>query len=92
MGADDWYPERQGFDENYGGCDYGQPPSYYDPFSNKRLKGINGLPGKKKGQYLTDRECDEALGFISRKMELLLLQEEKIASFEFGRPVIVNYI
>jgi arylsulfatase A len=66
LGADDWYPERQGFDENYGGCDYGQPPSYYDPFSNKRLEGINGLPGKKKGQYLTDRECDEALGFISR--------------------------
>ena len=50
LGADDWYPERQGFDENYGGCDYGQPPSYYDPFSNKRLEGINGLPGKKKGQ------------------------------------------
>ena len=66
LGADDWYPDRQGFDENYGGCDYGQPPSYYDPLSNKRLKGINGLPGKKKGQYLTDRECDEALGFISR--------------------------
>ena len=69
LGADDWYPEKQGFDENYGGCDYGQPPSYYDPFHNKRLDGIYGLPGRKKGQYLTDREADEALGFIGRNKE-----------------------
>ena len=48
LGADDWYPEKQGFDENYGGCDYGQPPSYYDPFNNKRLDGIYGLPGTEK--------------------------------------------
>ena len=66
LGADNWYPEKQGFDENYGGCDYGQPPSYYDPFTNKKLNGIYGLPGKKNGQYLTDRECDEALNFIKR--------------------------
>jgi len=25
LGADDWYPEKQGFDVNIGGCDYGQP-------------------------------------------------------------------
>lgn len=52
LGADNWYPEKQGFDENYGGCDYGQPPSYYDPFTNKRLNGIYGLPGKKKRSVL----------------------------------------
>ena len=69
LGADDWYPEKQGFDENYGGCDYGQPPSYYDPFNNKRLDGIYGLPGREKGQYLTDREGDEALGFIARNKD-----------------------
>jgi arylsulfatase A len=69
LGADDWYPEKQGFDENYGGCDYGQPPSYYDPFNNKRLEGIHGLPGREKGQYLTDREADEALGFINRNKD-----------------------
>ncbi|MCP4848059.1 MAG: sulfatase [Verrucomicrobiaceae bacterium] len=69
LGADDWYPEKQGFDENYGGCDYGQPPSYHDPFNNKRLEGIYGLPGRKKGQYLTDRESDEALGFIERNKD-----------------------
>lgn len=69
LGADDWYPEKQGFDENYGGCDYGQPPSYYDPFNNKRLDGIFGLPSRKKGQYLTDRETDEAIGFIDRNKD-----------------------
>ena len=66
LGADAWYPEKQGFDENYGGCDYGQPPSYYDPFINTKLNGIYGLPSKKNGQYLTDRECDEALSFIGK--------------------------
>ena len=69
LGADDWYPEKQGFDENYGGCDYGQPPSYFDPFKNKRLDGIYGLPGKKQGQYLTDRECDEAVMFIKKNRQ-----------------------
>jgi arylsulfatase A len=69
LGAEDWYPEKQGFDENYGGCDYGQPPSYHDPFSNRKLAGIHGLPGREKGQYLTDREADEALGFIGRNKD-----------------------
>ncbi len=66
LGADDWYPEKQGFEFNFGGCDYGQPPSYYDPFANGRLDGIHGLPPRKPGQYLTDREADEAIGFIRR--------------------------
>ena len=69
LGADNWYPEKQGFDENYGGCDYGQPPSYFDPFKNKRLDGIYGLPGKKQGQYLTDRECNEAVMFIKKNRQ-----------------------
>ena len=69
LGADNWYPEKQGFDENYGGCDYGQPPSYFDPFKNKRLDGIYGLPGKKQGEYLTDRECDEAVMFIKKNRQ-----------------------
>ncbi len=65
LGDDDWYPQRQGFDFNFGGCDYGQPPSYFDPFQNKRLSvGIPHLPPRKKGEYLTDREADEAVNFI----------------------------
>ncbi|MCP4374779.1 MAG: sulfatase [bacterium] len=64
LGADDWYPERQGFDQNIGGCDYGQPPSYFDPYKNNRLADIPTLKPRKKGEYLTDREGDEAVNFI----------------------------
>jgi len=64
LGPDDWYPERQGFDHNFGGCDYGQPPSYFDPYKNRRLANIPTLKPRKKGEYLTDREGDEAVNFI----------------------------
>jgi arylsulfatase A-like enzyme len=70
LGADEWYPDQQGFDFNYGGCDYGQPPSYFDPFNQPNSKkpmlkaGIPGLPGRSKGEYLSDREADEAVNFI----------------------------
>ncbi len=64
LGPDDWFPESQGFDFNFGGCDYGQPPSYFDPYKRKNQDGIHGLPGRREGEYLTDREADEAVGFI----------------------------
>ena len=70
LGADDWYPQKQGYKFNYGGCDYGQPPNYFDPFNNPKHRhpmireGIPHLPGRKKGQYLSDREADEAVAFI----------------------------
>ena len=66
LGMDDWYPRHQGFDENRGGCDYGQPPSYFDPYKNRRLSGIPHLEPRKVGEYLTDREADEAVDFIER--------------------------
>ena len=67
LGDDAWYPQHQGFDENHGGCDYGQPPSYFDPYTNRRLaQGIPHLKPRKKGEYLTDRETDEAVSFIRR--------------------------
>ena len=65
LGPDDWFPEKQGFDFNFGGCDYGQPPSYFDPYKRKNQDGIHGLPARKEGEYLTDREADEAVGFIT---------------------------
>jgi len=70
LGDDAWYPERQGFDENRGGCDYGQPPSYFDPYNQPNHKhemirnGIPGLPGRKEGEYLTKREADETESLI----------------------------
>jgi arylsulfatase A-like enzyme len=72
LGADEWYPQQQGFDFNYGGCDYGQPPSYFDPYSQPDHRhemiraGIPNLPSRKPGEYLTDREADEAVSFIQQ--------------------------
>ena len=51
LGDEAWYPEKQGYDENFGGCDYGQPPSFFDPYNNPKHKhptiraGIHKLPG-----------------------------------------------
>jgi arylsulfatase A len=70
LGDDAWYPTGQGYDKNFGGCDYGQPPSYFDPFHQPNSKhamlrdGIPGLPGRKAGEYLTHREADETLQLI----------------------------
>lgn len=64
LGADDWYPDRQGFDLNIGGCDFGQPPSYFDPYFKKKQGNIPTLKSRKEGEYLTDREADEAEQFI----------------------------
>ena len=64
LGADDWYPDRQGFDFNIGGCDYGQPPTYFDPYYRKGQGDIPTLKPRRRGEYLTDREADEAVRFI----------------------------
>ncbi|QDU88444.1 Arylsulfatase [Pirellulimonas nuda] len=72
LGDPDWYPEKQGYQENRGGCDYGQPPSYFDPFHQPNSadaslrSGIYHLPGKQPGQFLTHREADEAEALIRR--------------------------
>ena len=70
LGDPDWYPTKQGFTENRGGCDYGQPPSYFDPYNQPKGRhesvraGIHRLPGRKPGEFLTHREADEALALI----------------------------
>ncbi len=71
LGGRGHLPEDQGFDENHGGWDYGQPPSYFDPYVQKpRLPmGIPTLEPRNPGEYLTDREADEAVGFIERNRD-----------------------
>ena len=56
LGDDAWYPGHQGFDENHGGCDYGQPPSYFDPYRNPRLpEGIPTLAPRRSDGGLSMR-------------------------------------
>lgn len=64
LGPENWSPQKQGFDINIGGCDYGQPPTYFSPFSTSRSKAPPGLPEKTPNEYLTEREADEAVQFI----------------------------
>ena len=54
----DWHPEHYGFDSNIGGCAYGQPRPWFDPYRNGTIKD------RKEGEYLTDRLGDEAVSFI----------------------------
>jgi len=72
LGDDPWYPEHQGYEINIGGCDYGQPPTYFDPFQlpkskNRMLQqGIPGIESRKPNEFLTDREVDEAIALMQR--------------------------
>ncbi|MDF7806408.1 sulfatase [Pontiellaceae bacterium B12219] len=53
-----YHPEHFGFDSNIGGCAYGQPKSWFDPYKNGTIED------REKGEYLTDRLSDEAVTFI----------------------------
>lgn len=65
LGDPGHFPTDQGFDRNVGGCDLGHPPSYFDPYANRRWPdGIPTLPPRKEGEYLADREADECVAFI----------------------------
>ncbi len=62
-----FWPTEQGFDINLGGCGYGGPPTYFDPYR------IPSLPPRKTGEYLTDRLADEAIAFMRREKEKPML-------------------
>lgn len=63
LGTQQYYPDKQGFDINIAGCDKGQPPSYFSPYKIPTLN--DGEPG----EYLTERECNEAMKFIEQNRE-----------------------
>ncbi|MHC4741385.1 MAG: sulfatase-like hydrolase/transferase [Planctomycetota bacterium] len=56
-------PEYQGFDVNVGGCDYGGPPTFFDPYR------IPAIKDRRKGEYLPDRLADETIDFIRARRE-----------------------
>lgn len=76
LGTDEFFPDKQGYDVNRGGCDLGQPPSYFDPYystSTERNPGdekknpryrITTLKPEQTGEFLTHREAREAVKFI----------------------------
>jgi arylsulfatase A-like enzyme len=51
-------PERQGFELNLGGCAFGGPPTFFDPY------GIHNLPSRRPGEYLPYRLADEAISYV----------------------------
>lgn len=68
LGEEGFYPTDQGFDVNIGGNDLGQPPSYFDPYlpaQPREFYEITTLKPRKTGEFLTDREGDEVIGFIN---------------------------
>src|SRR5262249_51165390 len=58
LGGEEFYPEKQGFDLNVGGCALGAPPSYFSPY---RIPTMKDGPG---GEDLTGRPFAEASAFI----------------------------
>jgi arylsulfatase A-like enzyme len=65
LGGDEMYwPDNQGFDVNKGGYSAGQPNKskttngYFSPYGNPRLED------GPVGEYLTDRQTDDAIKFI----------------------------
>lgn len=58
-----FWPTEHGFDVNVGGCGFGGPPTYFDPYR------IPTLPPRKAGEYLTDRLADETIAFLRREKD-----------------------
>jgi len=62
--TEEYWPEKQGFDVNKGGFSKGSPTKnnkangYFSPYGNPRLDD------GPEGEYLTDRQTDEAIKFI----------------------------
>ena len=57
-------PLAQGFDINIGGCSFGGPPTFFDPYR------IDFLPNRKKGEYLPDRLADEAIAYMKKQNDI----------------------
>ncbi len=66
-------PETQGFDINIGGNHWGAPTSFFYPYRGPRRDGefryLPNLGLGERGEYLTDRLTDEALGVIDFAVE-----------------------
>ncbi len=60
LGGEDYYPDKQGFDQNIGGCNVGSPGSggYFSPWTVPTLKDIDVPEGTYLDDYLTDQAVE----------------------------------
>ena len=63
LGNEEFFPEKQGFDVNVGGCAMGAPRNYFPPY------GITNLSDERPGEMLSDRLTRDALRFIEANRE-----------------------
>ena len=56
-------PQHQGYDINIGGCSFGGPRTFFDPYR------IDFLQDCKEGEYLPDRLADETIQFIRQQQK-----------------------
>ena len=59
LGQKDWFPDTQGFDHSINGV-RGGVKTFFDPYQTEHMTD------RKEGEYLTDREADEARMFIQK--------------------------
>ncbi len=72
LGYEAYHPDKQGFDVQVGTSNFGQPPSFHEPYKRiwprnqkKEFVQIYDIAKDAKlGEYLTDRLTKEAKGFI----------------------------
>ena len=88
LGGEHAYPDMQGFDYNIGGCHWGMPlgsrkpnPQYFDPYECPTLKD------RTLGEYLTDREVDEATDFMANMVQTNKLFYLQLAHYAVHGPI-----
>ena len=85
-GDEAYYPDKHGFDVNIGGYARGSPPSYVSPYKIPTL--IEGPAG----EFLTDREANEAVKFIETNKDkpfFIYLPHYAVHTPIAGKPEVV---
>lgn len=64
-GNPEFYPQRQGFDVNLGGCALGGPPTYFDPYRIPGLPAPRRIPARPAGRRGGDVHAGQPRGAVS---------------------------